>query len=56
MEILKTTDEQYPIKLDDSWGDGVYIHYTTIMNDAEWDAFIKELNEVRNEVKNRAKE
>ena len=51
MYIIKTNDEMYPIKFDDSWGEGAYLSRSIVMNDKEWDSFIKELNKIREEVK-----
>lgn len=51
MYIIKTDDEMYPIKFDDSWGKGAYLSRGIIMNDKEWDRFIEELTKIREEVK-----
>lgn len=51
MYIIKTDDEMYPIKFDDSWGGGAYLSRGIVMNDKEWDRFIEELNKIREEVK-----
>lgn len=51
MYIIKTDDEMYPIKFDDSWGKGAYLSHSVVMNDKEWDNFIRDLNKIREEVK-----
>ena len=53
MRIEKTRDENYPIALSDTYEEVVFDKYT-VMNDREWKKFIKELNKVREEVKNAA--
>lgn len=50
MRITETTDKSYPIKLDDSWGEGVYIHRTIIEDDEKWNNFINELQDIRKKV------
>ena len=47
---METTDKNYPIKLDDSWGEGVYIHRTIIEDDEKWNNFINELQNIRKKV------
>lgn len=51
MNIIKTDDEMYPIKFDDSWGGGAYLSRGVIMKDKEWNEFIEELNKIREEIK-----
>ena len=51
MYIIKTDDEMYPVKFDDSWGEGAYLSRSIVMNDKEWNEFIEELNKIREEVK-----
>ena len=51
MYIIKNDDEMYPIKFDDSWGKGAYLSRSIVMNDKEWDNFIRDLNKIREEVK-----
>lgn len=55
MNIIKTDDEMYPIKFDDSWGGGAYLSRGVIMKDKEWNEFIEELNKIREEVKREGK-
>ena len=52
MNIIKTNDKNYPIKFDDSWGEGAYLYHSIVMDDGEWREFIKELEKVRAEIKN----
>ena len=51
MNIIKTDDKMYPIKFDDSWGEGAYLSRSIVMGDKEWDNFIKELNKIREKIK-----
>ena len=55
MNVIKTDDEMYPIKFDDSWGGVAYLSRSVVMNDKEWDNFIRELNRIREEVKREGK-
>lgn len=55
MYIIKTDDEMYPVKFDDSWGEGAYLSRSIVMNDKEWNEFIEELNKIREEVKSEGK-
>ena len=50
MTIIKTSDEMYPIKFDDSWGEGAYLSRSIVMDGKEWDKFIEELNRIRGEI------
>ncbi len=53
MRIEKTKDENYPIALSDTYEEVVFEKHT-IMNDWEWKSFMRELNKIRDEVKNAA--
>jgi len=51
MRIEKTIDKMYPIKFNDTYGEGAYLHRDIVMNDREWDKFIAELQKIRTEIK-----
>lgn len=50
MNIKETNDKLYPMSISDSWGGDTFIHLWTITDDKEWNAFIAELNEVREKI------
>lgn len=54
MWIIETKDENFPIKFDDTWGEGAYLDSDTVLNDKEWKAFIAELEAVRAKIKKKA--
>lgn len=51
MRIEKTIDKMYPIKFNDTYGEGAYLHRDIVMDDREWDKFIAELQKIRTEIK-----
>lgn len=51
MTIEKTSDKNFPIAFDDSWGGHAYLNRFIVMDDKRWKEFIAELEKIRNEIK-----
>lgn len=45
--IYDPTDYQYPIRLEDAWDGVAYLNREEIVNDKEWENFIKTLESVK---------
>ena len=50
MKVYKTSDKLYPLEIEGSWGQKLAISIWLLEIEAEWDAFIKDLQRVRTEI------
>lgn len=50
MRIEITTDKNYPIYLNDSYGGYTYLHRTIVEDDVGWKMFIEKLEAARKQV------
>lgn len=50
MDIKETNDKLWPMSISDGWDGDTLIDLWTITDDKEWNAFIAELNKVREKI------
>ena len=50
MKVRKTSDELYPMEIEDSWDQKLFIHRWTLEDIEKWNAFVKLLEDVREEI------
>ena len=50
MKVRKTSDYLYPIVIEDSWDQKLFIHRWTLEDTEKWNAFVKLLEDIRSEI------
>lgn len=50
MKVRKTSDYLYPMEIEDSWNQKLFINRWTLEDIEKWDAFVKLLEDIRSEI------
>ena len=49
MKVYLSNDSRFPVAFDDSWGEPVYLHKSEVENNIEFEQFIKNIYQIREE-------